>query len=260
MNAPWYETAFGSHYADIYGHRDRRDAQRAVAFLERSVLGLLSPQAMVLDLCCGEGRHSIELLHGGSEDGSGPALRPVGMDLSMDLLRNAAGNAARENVRFPLVRGDMRALPFRDGSFSLVLNLFTSFGYFEDDAANETALRDAARVLARPGGLLVLDHINPPHLRANLKPETERVTARGTRVRETRCLDAAGRRVEKRIEFRANGREHSLHESVRLYESEEILTIGQRVGLSLIAAYGDFDGSALDDGSPRAIHVFRAWG
>jgi len=281
MKAPWYQTAFGPHYADIYGHRDRRDAQQAIAFLTRESLAPVPPGALALDLCCGEGRHSIELLRVSSGNGLKPALRTdfrvkenrlkpalptnrlkpalrtIGMDLSPDLLRNAAESAARENMTLPLVRGDMRLLPFRNGTFHLVLNLFTSFGYFEDDAENESVFHEAARVLKHPGGYFVLDHINPPWLRQNLQPETERVTARGTRVRETRWLDAERRRVEKRIEFKADGREHCLRESVRLYENEEVLAMAGRAGLSLVATYGGFDGSALSEASPRAIHVFR---
>jgi ubiquinone/menaquinone biosynthesis C-methylase UbiE len=257
MKAPWYETAFGPHYADIYGHRDRRDAQQAIAFLTRKSVTPVPPGALALDLCCGEGRHSIELLRVSSGNGLKPALRTVGMDLSPDLLRNAAESAARENMTLPLVRGDMRLLPFRDGTFHLVLNLFTSFGYFEDDEQNESVFHEAARVLKRPSGYLVLDHINPPWLRQNLQPETERVTARGTRVRETRWLDPDRRRVEKRMEFKVGGREHCLRESVRLYENDEVLAMAGRAGLSLVAAYGGFDGSALTEASPRAIHVFR---
>ena len=272
MKAPWYETAFGPHYADIYGHRDRRDAQQAIAFLTRESLVPAPPGALALDLCCGEGRHSIELLRVSSGNGLKPALRTdfrvkenrlkpalrtIGMDLAPDLLRNAAESAARENMTLPLVRGDMRFLPFRDGTFHLVLNLFTSFGYFEDDAENESVFHEAARVLKHPGGYFVLDHINPPWLRQNLQPETERVTARGTRVRETRWLDPDRRRVEKRMEFEADGREHCLRESVRLYENEEVLAMAGRARMSLVAAYGGFDGSALSEASPRAIHVFR---
>ena len=270
MKAPWYETAFGSHYADIYGHRDRRDAREAVAFLVQNLLPAVPPGALALDLCCGEGRHSIELLRvssgnrlkpalrtAGIENGLKPALRTIGMDLSADLLRNAAEDAAKESVHLPLVRGDMRFLPFRDAAFCLLLNLFTSFGYFEDDAENEAVFREAARVLKRPGGWFVVDHINPPYLRRNLRPETERVTARGTHVRETRWVDPERRRVEKRIEFGAEGREHCLRESVRLYEAEEIRDMAARAGLRLAAAYGGFDGSTLNENSPRAIYVFR---
>jgi len=250
MKAPWYRTAFGPHYADIYGHRDRRDAQLAIAFLTRKSVAPVPPGALALDLCCGEGRHCLELLCVSS-------LKVIGMDLSPDLLRNAAESAARENMPLPLVRGDMRLLPFRDGTFHLVLNLFTSFGYFDNDEQNESVFHEAARVLKRPGGYFVLDHINSPWLRQNLQPETERVTARGTRVRETRWLDPDRRRVEKRMEFETDSRRHCLRESVRLYENEEVLAMAGRAGLSLVAAYGGFDGSALSEASPRAIHVFR---
>ena len=114
----WFEQWFGEEYHALYPHRDDEDARRAVALIRRVVTW--GPQDRILDLACGPGRHAAELERLGGQ--------VVGFDLSRAMLRRA-----RERTRAALIRGDMRALPFRDGSFALAVNLFTSFGYFLDD-------------------------------------------------------------------------------------------------------------------------------
>ncbi|HEX3213864.1 MAG TPA: class I SAM-dependent methyltransferase, partial [Actinomycetota bacterium] len=101
----------------------------------------LAPGARLLDLCCGPGRHAVPLAQLG--------YRVTGLDLSRPLLARAAAAAAGQRVG--LVAADMRRLPFADGSFDAVLNLFNAFGYLEDEAQDELVLAEVARVLA-PGG------------------------------------------------------------------------------------------------------------
>ena len=131
----WFEQWFGEEYHVLYPHRDEEEARRAVALVQRA-----APWAegdRVLDLACGAGRHAAELERLGA--------RVVGFDLSPSMLHRA-----RAGVRGPLVRGDMRALPFRAGSFALAVNLFTSFGYFRDDKEHGLVVRQVVDSL-RPG-------------------------------------------------------------------------------------------------------------
>src|SRR5262245_26487593 len=109
---PWYKEWFGEEYLELYSHRDESEAEAHVDFVERH-LGGPRPRA-VLDLACGAGRHTAALRRRG--------YRTLGIDLSLTLLAR---------IEPPRVAGDMRRLPFADGSFDWVLNFFTSFGYFE---------------------------------------------------------------------------------------------------------------------------------
>src|SRR3982751_3002771 len=112
----WYEEWFGEDYLRLYPHRNDAEAERAVALISSTVS--LQPGWRVLDVGCGAGRHTRAFVV--------YSARCVGLDLSATLLR-----LARETTSAPLVRADMRALPIRPRSMDLTVNLFTSFGYFE---------------------------------------------------------------------------------------------------------------------------------
>ena len=114
----WFRDWFGEEYLAIYPHRDEREAREAVD-LYREVASP-EPGSRLLDLACGAGRHLRELRAAG--------LDATGLDLSLTLLRSARSSGAAD----PLVRGDMRQLPFSTGSFGGLTSFFTSFGYFAD--------------------------------------------------------------------------------------------------------------------------------
>ncbi|NUQ34540.1 MAG: class I SAM-dependent methyltransferase [Planctomycetaceae bacterium] len=234
---PWYVAAFGPHYLKVYAHRDERDASRAVACAERA-LGI-SPATRLLDLCCGAGRH-LRLFN----------AKTVGLDLSLPLL----AHARREGVNAPLVRGDMRTLPFAGGNFDVVVNLFTSFGYFDDDG-NLTVLQEIARVL-RPGGQAMLDLINPPHTLARLEAQSEE-RRDGMTLFIERAFDAVGKRLVKtvKIAFDDGSPEVRYQESVRIYEQPELDSLLTRAGLAALKRLGSFDGAPFDISSPRQIVI-----
>jgi len=232
----WFEQWFGEEYHALYPHRDEEDARHAVALI-RDVVAL-KPGAWVLDLACGPGRHAAELARAGG--------RVVGFDLSRAMLRRA-----HERNSVVLVRGDMRALPFQDGSFALAVNLFTSFGYFLDDAEHARVMRQVAAALA-PGGHFVLDYLNAEHVRRTLKL-TERASERDVLV--TRRIDEGSRFVIKEIELRDEGRR--FQERVRLYGVDELAALFAHAGLHVIARFGDYDGGPAAVTAPRAILVGR---
>lgn len=230
----WFEQWFGEEYHALYPHRDDEDARRAVALIRGVVTW--GPDDRILDLACGPGRHAAELERLGG--------RVVGFDLSRAMLRRA-----RERTHARLVRGDMRSLPFRDGSFALAVNLFTSFGYFLDDAEHRLVVRQVAAALSRRGHF-VLDYLNAEQVRRSL----ERGDAAGDQQSGvTRRLGADGRFVIKEIELRDEGRR--FQERVRLYGADELAALLTGAGLRVVARFGDYDGSPATPGAPRVILV-----
>jgi len=230
----WFEQWFGEEYHALYPHRDDEDARRAVALI-RSVVSW-RPGDRILDLACGPGRHAAELDRLGGH--------VVGFDLSRAMLRRA-----RERTRARLVRGDMRALPFRDGSFALAVNLFTSFGYFLDDAEHRLVVRQVAAALA-PGGHFVLDYLNAEQVRRTIQLSEQ---AKGRDVLVRRRIDSANRFVIKEIELR--GRARSFQERVRLYGADELAALCVDAGLRVVARFGDYDAGAPGANTPRVILV-----
>jgi SAM-dependent methyltransferase len=210
----WFEQWFGEEYLRLYPHRDDAEAEAVVALLERNV-----PLAgrRVLDLACGPGRHAARLVQHGA--------RVVGLDLSLPLLSRAR---ARLGAATGLIRGDMRYLPFAPATFDLIVNLFTSFGYFADDAQHVAVLREAARVLA-PGGRFMLDYFNADLVRQTLVP------------REQHMMD--------------DGR--SFVERVRLFAPAELEALVRNAGLSVEQRFGDYRGRPPDAGAPRFILLCR---
>jgi SAM-dependent methyltransferase len=232
----WYEEWFGEEYLALYPHRDDEEAREVAALIASRVD--VPAGAPALDLACGSGRHQRALAE---------RWWTVGLDLSRLLLRVARG----EDADAALVRADMRQLPFADGSFALVTNLFTSFGYFRDDRQHERVVAEVARVSKR-GGWFVLDFLNAPHVRRTIIPFDRR--AQGSRVIEqTRVISDDGRFVRKTITV--NDEDREFVERVRLFDPEELRDMLERCGFDVVEILGAYDGRPLDDESPRAIVV-----
>jgi SAM-dependent methyltransferase len=230
----WFESWFGEEYIALYPHRDAEEAEHVVELIENTVAHF--PRPIVLDLACGGGRHAHVL---------STRWKAVGLDLSPVLLRLAR----REAPESEFVRGDMRVLPFARASFGLVVNLFTSFGYFDDDASHDRVIHEVARVTA-PSGTFVLDFLNTAHLRESLVPYDEREIG-GKIVEQRREISEDGRYVTKRICIRSDNREFT--ERVRLFEKEELSSMMQDSGFDVTATFGNYNAAPLTDDSPRVI-------
>ena len=234
----WFEHWFGEEYLRLYPNRDDTDAEHLVSLIEQHVtLG----GRRVLDLACGSGRHTIQFAARGAS--------VVGFDLSMPLLSVAHHRDSRH--RLHLVRGDMRRLPFAPGIFDLVVNLFTSFGYFADDRQHETVIVDAAAALRR-GGSFILDYLNADQVRDGLIQHEESWMGR-RRVTIERRLTDDGRFVIKEMHMVDDGR--SFLERVRLFTHDELRALLRGAGLHLTHEYGDYDCGDLTSSSPRAIFI-----
>jgi ubiquinone/menaquinone biosynthesis C-methylase UbiE len=230
----WFESWFGEEYVALYPHRDAAEAEHAVEMVETHASASFGSK--VLDLACGGGRHSRLLSQ---------QWRTVGLDLSPALLRLARKQAPEAEF----VRGDMRVLPFRSGTFEIVVNLFTSFGYFEDDRSHLRVIKEVGRVTAAQG-VFVLDFLNTEHIRETLVPYDEKVIG-GMVVEQRREISEDGRYVTKRICIRDGSREFT--ERVRLFEKDELSKMMERSGFRVTSVFGSYDGSPLTDDSPRVI-------
>ena len=148
----WYEDFFAMEDAARIGWYDETDASRKqVDFIVQAMA--LHPGARVLDLCCGQGRHLIDLVRRGFD--------VVGVDYSEYMLDKCREAAAREGIEPQLMRVDMRGIAF-NAEFDAVINVFTSFGYLESDEEDQRVLYAVARALKPGGKVLYRPHQSRP--------------------------------------------------------------------------------------------------
>jgi ubiquinone/menaquinone biosynthesis C-methylase UbiE len=244
---PWYESAFGREYLELYSHRNEQEARADV----RAILDLIQPlrAAPLLDLGCGSGRHLLALCREGFADVTGLDLSRELLDVARERLQRAGCDSAR------LVLSDMRDIPF-ENHFATILSLFTSFGYFPTEREDARVLASALRSL-RPDGVLLIDTLSREWTTDRLVPRDE-TTSNGTRFSVTRAISVDGTRVEKEVRvLDAAGAQRTYRESVRMYTVEELADMLKRAGFSEARFYGSLDGAAYDRTSRRLIAVAR---
>jgi SAM-dependent methyltransferase len=244
VSATWYEVAFGPLYPVLYRHRDTEEAQRAVA----TFADLFEGRDPVFDVACGGGRYLDAFARRGVD--------ALGMDLSETLLAEAAQSHGGR-----VARADMRRLPVRDESIGAAVNMFTSFGYFEDDAENKAVLGEIARVL-RPGGILLLDFLNASRILAAPPGDTRR-SASGYDIEELRSISDDDRTLIKRVRAtpRAGGETVGYEERVRLFTRDALTTMASAAGLDVERTCGGYGGEPFDAArSDRLILVCRKRG
>lgn len=238
----WFHVSFDALYPLIYAHRTVEAAEPEAKFsIERTAI---TSGDSVLDLCCGSGRHMAHLVN--------CAARVVGLDYSPELLR-----IARETLgsKVALVRADMRSQPFHE-TFDVVVNYFTSFGYFPSREENLSVVRQMALAL-KPGGRFFIDYMNRTWTENNIQPESSRSVS-GYDIKEKRWIDPKQHRVNKTVTIFKEGQEiGDSGESVQLYTQDEFSKLLTDGGLTVEHMYGDYTGADLDAKEPRMIAVGR---
>ncbi|MCX7968299.1 MAG: methyltransferase domain-containing protein [Armatimonadetes bacterium] len=243
--AQWYREFFDDLYLQVYQPFEKPEQVRhEVDFIVRALD--LPKGAKVLDLCCGQGRHSLELARRG--------FQVVGVDLSEALLYAAKQRAEREGLTITFLQSDMRDIDFVN-EFDAVINMFTSFGYLENEAEDGKVLEKVSQAL-KEGGKFLLDVMNRDWLVRNFQPMGWRADDEGWFVLEERTFDHLSGRVETRWIFIArDGVRYERLSSIRLYTASELRTMLERAGLQVINLFGDYDGSTYTWDSQRLIIV-----
>jgi ubiquinone/menaquinone biosynthesis C-methylase UbiE len=239
INRDWYINWFGNDYLTVYAHRDEQEARDLINLIQSNIK--VSPWAKILDLCCGQGRHALILARMG--------YTVFGMDLSRTLL-NAAQFKKDKHQNVYFIQADMRYLPTVD-TIHLLLNLFTSFGYFDRDDENLSVFHEFYKVLQK-GGNFVFDYLNKTHVLQNLVPfENDQIA--GIQIDIEREIE--GSRVQKKIVLKKNTKESIFYESVKMYQPDEIFMMLKQAGLSVLRVFGDYSGSDFNQDSPRMVVI-----
>ncbi len=236
----WFSAWFDSpYYHLLYKDRDDKEAR----FFMTELIKKLQPtkEAHLLDLACGRGRHA-KFLHK-------QGLKVTGIDLSPQNIAWATKHHAKEGLDFEV--GDMRQ-PYGENRFDYILNMFTSFGYFETYEEDIQALRMMKRAL-KPGGCLVLDFMNVEKVRLGLVKEEVRQVG-DIEFHLNRFIRNG--KVIKTIRFEDQGENWEYEEQVQLIGHQEFVQMFKEAGLHIEATYGDFDLSPFDAVNSERLVLF----
>jgi len=260
----WFRRFFGEEYLRFDEHPD---TAQEVAFIAETLR--LRPRKRLLDLCCGYGRHALPLAQKGYD--------VVGLDLSPVMLKEAGrrqraegrrqkkatgnrqqaagkGRRGEGRSRLHLIRGDIRHLPFA-GCFDALISMFTSIGYFEDEAENFRVLKGIAEAL-RPGGRVLFETVNRDALVRHFLP-AQVYRPEGMTVVEERGFDPVSGRSRVDVTVIRDGRETRLHHSIRVYAFTELEMLLMANGLEVEGVWGDFRGGEFSWNAASMIVLAR---
>lgn len=236
----WFTSWFDTQYYHIlYKHRDDNDAQ---LFMQNITNYLELPKnAHIADLPCGKGRHSIYL--------NSLGYRVTGGDLSKNSIEHAK-QFENETLHFEV--WDMRKS--LENKYDAVFNLFTSFGYFEDDAEDLKVLKGMKSGL-KESGVIVLDFLNVQKTKNNLvEKETKEIDGIIFNI-EREIKDGF---ILKHISFFADGEQHSYTEKVKFLDLQKMQEYFNSAGLTIINTFGDYNLNEFnEENSSRLILIAK---
>ena len=241
--ATWFDT---DEYHTLYGDRDTKEAEdfvnKLIEYFE------LKPPCKILDAGCGAGRH----VHSWAQQG----FEAVGFDLSSNSIEKARKRAEELNLlnaQFEV--HDLRKfyeLEKWQERFQIVTNLFTSFGYFPEEADHIDVVRGFSQSLEL-GGVLILDYINTPYSAKRLVPsEVQTVESINFNIKR----EVKDGFFTKSISFSHSGQPAQTHtELVKAWSTEDLIELLSSVGLHVKLVFGDYKLNIYHEDSPRMILI-----
>lgn len=204
----------------------------------------LQQDSMICDLCCGVGRHSLELVRRG--------FKVTGVDRTMGYLQEAKKKADAEGLEIQFIHKDIRDFCQPD-SFDAVLNLYTSFGYFEERTDEIKTLGNIYKSL-KSNGKLIMELMGKEVL-ARIFQERDWREEEGIILLEERKVGENWRFIESRWILIKDGKRYERKFYPRLYSAVELCELMSSCGFSRVDTYGGLDGSPYDQNAKRLVVV-----
>jgi SAM-dependent methyltransferase len=237
----WFSNWFNTNYYHIlYAHRDNSEAE---TFIKNIIKKLNIPEkSNVLDVACGNGRHARIL--------SNYNLNVWGIDIAENNIAEAKVKSS-SNIFFEVF--DMRNT-YKKEYFDYVFNIFTSFGYFENDDENFAAIKAITENL-KSNGLFIFDYLNPVFVEKTLVAE-EKISRSNIDFIIKREIN--NKRIIKNINVIDNGNAYSFKEDVSLYTQKELKYMLENAGLEIKAEYGNYELNTFNElDSSRIILIAK---
>jgi len=237
----WYEEWFSNkHYLELYSHRNEKEARDLINLIQRYTG--IGPGSAVLDVCCGAGRHSVELARRGYD--------VTGIDLSRYLIseaKKALKKADEKGLKAKFLIRDMKNFSF-SRKFDAAINVFSSFGYFEKDGDNLKVFVNISSSLKK-GGCFVFDFLNEKYVRKALVPYSGEMHDGIKIVLKRRVTDGFVTKdiiIGKKV----------YTERIRLYSAEEIRNMLKNSGFRIENRFGDYLGNGFSSTKSKRLIIF----
>ncbi|MEW5703178.1 MAG: methyltransferase domain-containing protein [Pseudomonadota bacterium] len=237
----WWRDLFDSLYLRTDGDVVENDANtiREVDILLRATA--LRPTDRILDFCCGQGRHSLELARRGFEN-------VVGVDRSRYLIRLARRRAMKTSLKVTFHEGDARTFRSKNGNFDAVMLMGNSFGYFDNEEDDIRVLETVKEAL-RSHGTIALDLTDGDWMRKNLERRSWEWIDGNHFVCRERSLTADGDRLVSRevVVHAERGVIADQFYAERLYSQERILEVLKRVGFQNVRTHATLEAESTQN-------------
>ena len=206
----------------------------------------IKPSMEILDLCCGYGRHSIELAKRGYE--------VTGQDINPLFLKEAKKTAQKAGVKIRWIKRDMRKISSRR-EFDVILNLFTSFGYFKKEEDHQKVISEVYKAL-KPKGFFLLDVINRERMIREYQRKDFLKFKDGSILIIERDFDfIKSRNNERRIIIKKSGKRKEVNLSVRIFTLTELISMCKKADLIFKKSYGNYRRDPISSDSKRYILI-----
>ena len=198
VDPDWWKACFDQIYliTDSRSVCDQELTGREVSFLEEVLE--LKPSDRILDLCGGQGRHSLEFGRRGYRN-------LTVLDYSRFLIELGKGAATREGLKIVFCQGDARSTGLRGSRYNIVIVMGNSFGYCIDEEDNQLILQEIRRLLKK-GGKVFLELTDREFLLNNFRPSSQHQASDDLVVRRLRELDSEVVRARETVISKEKGR------------------------------------------------------
>ncbi|NOQ91679.1 MAG: methyltransferase domain-containing protein [Flavobacteriaceae bacterium] len=232
----WFDT---SYYHTLYNHRNDDEAR----FFMKNLITFLNLKKgnKILDLPCGKGRHALFLNEQGFD--------VVGADLSRNSILTAKKH---ENNTLHFFTHDMRNAI--EGKYDAIFNLFTSFGYFNDELTNVIVLKNFKKAVNQ-NGHIIIDFLNIKKIEKELIPKEE-ITKNGISFLIKKSI--TNQFLIKDIYFNADDKNHHFTEKVQCLDLDKFKDFVLRANLKVQNVFGDYSLNPFDENkSDRLILILQ---
>lgn len=202
----------------------------------------LDKDARILDLCCGPGRHSLELARRG--------FQVTAVDRTLKYIEEARKKSKVEGLDVEFVQEDMRNY-VRPNTFNVIVNLYTSFGYFDNQEEDEQTLRNVFSSLNEHGKFLI-DIMGKEVLARIFRDKHWYEIDGAVFLDESKITNGWSRCQNRWIMIKGEERKEFIF-SHRIYSGEELTSLLTSTGFNSIELYGDLTGTPYDDKAKRLI-------